>query len=203
MELATMFSKNQMVVWTWLVSRAIVSSLSGLSRMVDQKLKVKSLELKQIPARDAVTILGGPDNTVIGIHLTVGGDATGHLMLLHEPNIAFELIDMQNGQPSGTTTSLAEMERSILGEMGNVTGSFFLNTLADACGLDLAISTPTIMIDLAGAILDIVLSKIMQAQDEVLIVKSTFGAGDRQIEGTFVVIPTAEFIESVLTLPEV
>ena len=203
MEATTVFSKNEMVVWTWLVSRAIVSSLSGLSRMVEYELKVTSLELKQIPVKDAVSILGGPDNTVIGIHLTVGGDATGHLMLLHEPNIAYELIDMQNGQPSGTTTSLAEMERSILGEMGNVTGSFFLNTLADACGLDLAISTPTIMIDLAGAIMDIVLSKIMQEQDDVIIVKSTFGAGERQIDGTFVVIPTSDFIQTVLKLPEV
>lgn len=197
-----LYSKNEMVIWTWLVSRAIVSSLLGLSGLVGHKLNVTSLQLKQYQAKDAVGLLGGPENIVVGINLTVKGDATGHLMLIHDPQIAFELIDMQKDLPPGSTQDLGEMERSILGEMGNVTGSLFLNTMADVGGLNLAISPPTVMIDMAGAILGIALTDIMQRQDDILVVRTNFGAGDRKIDGAFMVLPSSKFIEVVLKHPQ-
>ncbi len=197
-----MFSRNEMVIWTWLVSRAIVSSLSGLSKMVGHNLVVTSLDLKQYPAKDGASLLGGPENIVVGINLEVSGDATGHLMLIHEPIIAFELIDMQKDLPPGSTQGLGSLEDSILGEMGNVTGSLFLNAMADVSGLNLLISPPTVMIDMAGAILDIALAKNMQEGDDILVVKATFGAGERQIDGVFMILPSSEFIEIVLRHPQ-
>ncbi len=197
-----MLNREDVAIWTWLVSRGIVNSLSGLSKMVGHELSVTSLDLKQYPVKEAASLLGGPETTVVGIYLAIDGDATGHLMLIHDPKVAYELIDMQLGQPPGTTKDLEEMELSILGEMGNITGSFFLNALADASGLNLVISPPEVMIDMAGAILDIALGKIMQEQDEVLVIKAAFGAGDRQIDGTFMVLPTSEFMEVVLKHPK-
>jgi chemotaxis protein CheC len=197
-----MRTKDDIAIWTWLVSRGIVNSLSGLSEMVGHELSVTSLDLRQYPAKDAAALLGGPENTVVGIYLTIDGDATGHLMLIHDPKIAFELIDMQMGLPPGSTKKLEEMELSVLGEMGNITGSLFLNALADASGLNLVISPPVVMVDMAGAILGIALTKIMQEQDDVLVIKATFGAGDRQIDGIFMVLPTSEFMDVVLKRPK-
>ncbi len=197
-----MHTREDIAIWTWLVSRGIVNSLSGLSEMVGHQLSVTSLDLRQYPAKDCAMLLGGPETIVVGIYLAIAGDATGHLMLLHDPKIAFELIDMQLDLPPGSTQELQEMERSILGEMGNITGSFFLNALADASGLNLTISPPEVMIDMAGAILGIALTKIMQEQDDVLVIKATFGDGDRQIDGTFMVLPTSEFMEVVLKHPK-
>ncbi len=202
MEQQLTFTKDETAIWTWLVSRGIVNSLSGLSDMVGHELRVTSLDLKQYPAKDVAMLLGGPENTVIGIYLTIEGDATGHLMLMHDPKIAFQLIDLQLGLPPGTTQGLEEMERSVLGEMGNITGSFFLNALADASGLNLTISPPVIMIDMVGAILDIALTKIMQEQDDVLVIKATFSAGDRQMNGTFMVLPTSDFMKVILKNPK-
>ena len=79
------------------------------------------------------------------------------------------------------------MERSDVGEMGTLTASFFLNALADATNLTLTPSPPAVMIDMAGAIMDIALSKIMQEQDDVLAVKTTFSTDNRQMNGTFLV----------------
>ena len=198
-----MVTKNEMVIWTWLVSRGIASSILGLSKMIGHDLKVTSLELKQYLAKDAAYLLGGPEKEVVGTHLATSGDVTGHLMLIHDPKMAFGLIDMQNNMPPGTTKRISEMERSILSEMGNVTGSFFLNTLADASGLNLEISPPTVMIDMAGAILDVALSNILQAQDEIIIARANFGANNRQIDGTFMILPSTEFVTAVLHHPAV
>ena len=202
MQQQLMYTKDETAIWTWMVSKGITNSLSGLSEMVGQELKVTSLDLKRYPVKDCAMLLGGPENLVVGIYLTIDGDATGHLMLIHDPKMAFQLIDLQLGLPPGTTQGLEEMERSVLGEMGNIAGSFFLNALADASGLNLTISPPVIMIDMVGAILDIALTKIMQEQDNVLVIKATFSAGDRQMDGTFMVLPTSDFMKVILKNPK-
>ncbi len=193
-------TKDEMAIWTWLVSKGIANSLSGLSQMVGEELIVTALDVKYFPAKDTVNLVGGPENMVVGIYLTISGDATGHLMLIHDPKIAYQLIDKQLGLPSGSTQGLDEMERSVLGEMGNITGSFFLNALADATNLILTPSPPVVMIDMAGAILGIALTEIMQEQDQddVLAVKATFGTATHQIDGTFLVMLTMDFLRVIL-----
>lgn len=192
------FTKEEISVWTWLVSRGISNALAGLSQMVGQELKVTGLDLRQFPAKHAAQLLGGPEEMVVGIYLTIEGDATGHLMLIHEPSIAFQLIDLQMGQPLGTTTVMGEMEASVMGEMGNITGSFFLNAIADATNLTLTPSPPAVMIDMAGAILGIALTKIMQEQDDLLVVSADFGTENQQMSGNFLVMPTTDFLRTIL-----
>ena len=180
----TLLSKDELAIWTWLVSRGISNSLAGLSQMVGDELAVTALDVKNFPAKDAINLLGGAETVTVGIYLTVHGDADGHLMLIHDPKIAFDLIDSQLGMPMGSTTDLGEMELSVLGEMGNITGSFFLNALADATNLTLTPSPPVVMVDMAAAILSIALTDIMQEQDNILAVKASFGTHDSQIDGT-------------------
>ena len=191
-------TKDDMAVWTWLVSKGIASALSGLSEMVGHEITVTSLDIKRLQAKDAAGLLGGPEAPGIGIYLAIHGDATGHLLLMHDPKIAFELIDLQMGLPPGSTQKLGEMESSVLGEMGNVTASFFLNTLADSTSLVLMPSPPAVIVDMVGAIMNIPLTFIMEKQDDVLVVKTTFSAGSRQINGTFMVLPTMDFINAIL-----
>ncbi len=198
MQQQLLLNREELAVWTWMVSRGITNSLSGLSQMVGQEISVTALDIKQVPAKTAADLLGGPEELVVGIYLDVHGDATGHLMLVHNPKIAFDLIDIQLGLAPGSTQNLGEMELSILGEMGNITGSFFLNALADATNLTLTPSPPSVMIDMAGAVLDIALTKIMQKQDDVLAAKTTFGTINQQMSGTFLVMPTMDFLNVIL-----
>ncbi len=87
-----------------------------------------------------------------------------------------------------------EMEESVMGEVGNVMGSFFLNALSDATGLFLQPSPPAVMMDMAGAILEIALADIMQESDNALVVETGFCNEDRQIKGTLLVMPSPELL---------
>ena len=191
-------TKNEMASWAWLVSKGIANAMSGLSQMVGQEIRLTSLDLERLSVKDATGLLGGPEALSIGIYLTIHGDATGHLLLMHDPRIAFQLIDLQLGLPLGSTQKLEEIERSVLGEMGNITGSFFLNALADATNLVLMPSPPAVIVDMVGAIMNVPLTFIMEKQDDALVVKTTFSTDSRQISGTFMVLPTADFMKVIL-----
>jgi chemotaxis protein CheC len=191
-------TENDMAVWTWMVSKGITNALSGLSQMVGNEVKVNSLNLERLPAKDALDLMGTPETITVGIYLTIHGDANGHLLLMHDPGIAFQLVDLQLGLPFGTTQKLEKMERSVLGEMGNIAGTFFLNALADSTNLVLMPSPPAVIVDMMGAIMNIPLAFIMTEQDEALLVKAAFSTDSRQIAGTFMVLPTLDFMRVIL-----
>jgi len=191
-------TKDDMVVWTWLVSKGIANALAGLSQMVGHWISVNSLDLKWLPAKSAAGLLGGSETIGVGIYLTIHGDATGHLLLMHDPKTAFQLIDLQLDLPPGSTQKIEELGRCALGDIGNITGTYFLNTLADSASLLLMPSPPTVIVDTVRAIMNVPLTSIMEKQNNALVVKATFSTDSRQKDGTFMVLPTMDFMRTIM-----
>jgi chemotaxis protein CheC len=192
-------NKDEMKLWSSLALKGIDNAMTGLATMVNREIRMSSLSLKQVPASDAPNLVGGADKMVIGIYLAFEGDATGHLMLVHQPDVALAIIDMLLGNEPGTTRDLNEMEQSALGEMGNIIGSAFLNAIADALALRLQPSPPEVILDMAGAILDVAFAEILQQTDDVIVAETSFGTSDRQARGTFLVIPSFNFLKVILS----
>jgi len=192
------FNGDEMALWSWFVTNGITKVLSGLSQMVGHEIEITSLDLTRLPAKDATALLGGPEAVAIGIYLTIHGDTTGHLILMHESKITFQLIDLQLGLPPGSTQKLEETGCSILKEIGNLTGSFFLNALTDTTDLVLMPAPPAVTVDMVGTIMNTPMAMVTENQDYGLIAKTTFGSDSRQINGTFLVLPTTDFMKILL-----
>jgi chemotaxis protein CheC len=121
------------------------------------------------------------------------------MVIIQTPQTAYELIDMLMGEPQGTTTEFGEMEQSVLGEVGNVMGAHFLNTISDTTGLDLRVSPPAVMLDMAASILSPSIAGLMSYAEDALVLDTTFGTEDRQIHGKFLVMPNPELQDTLLT----
>ena len=153
-----------------LASRGVTSAMSSLSRMVGRDIGISSFAVQQVPVAEICHLMGGSEAVTVGIYVAVSGGADGHILLMCEPKTAHGLVDMVMQMPQGSTRSLGEVERSALGELGNVVGSSLLNVLADNTGLRLRPSPPTVMVDMAGALLDAVAPRLLMTQDDVLVV---------------------------------
>ena len=184
--------------WAELVSIGTSNAMSGLSQMIGQDIDVSEFTLRKVPVASISELVGGPEAEAIGIYLTVSGAADGHLMLIYEPRIAYAFVDLIMMQPPETTTEIGEMERSALGEMGNIIGAFFLSAIADATGLELRPSPPSVMADMAGALLDVVSAEILMHSDETFLAETTFSTGDRDISGVFFVMPSDDLLNALL-----
>lgn len=190
-----MLSEIEQLAWIGLVSKGINHAISGLSQMVGQDIIATELNTKgEVALKEVSDLLGGPEHLNVGIYLQASGAASSHLLLLHKPKEAFDLIDMLMGHASETTKSLGEMEQSALGEVGNIMGSFFLTSLSDATGLRLYPSPPAVMMDMVGAILDVAVSQIIQETEEACIVETKYGTHNQQINGTFLVMPSPNLL---------
>ena len=119
-------------------------------------------------------------------------------MLIYPIPVAFGLIDILLGEEPGTTDDLGELEYSALQEMGNVTASFFMNSVADNTSIRLMPSPPTVMMDMVGAILDVALIDVMMDRDEMFAMEAIFATKERDIRGMLLVLPTAEFMDIMI-----
>lgn len=187
----------ELALWAQLISRSTASAMANLSVMIGTEISVGSFALRQVALDKVARLVGGPETLTVGIYLTVSGSADGHIMLMYDPSIARSFVDLLLGQPVGVTHELGELEQSALGEMGNVVGSSFLNALADSVQLRLLPSPPTVMTDMAGALLDIIAADILLTQDEAFVADTTFCTADHEMSGTFFVMPGRSLMQAV------
>ena len=181
-----------LATWTKLAKVGSTNAVSGLSQMVNQDFSITALNLEEVSLRNATSLIGKPDDMVVGIYLLFSGNANGQILLAFQPATAFELVDMAMGVELGTTTSLGEMERSVLGEIGNIVGTFFLNGVADCVGLRLMPSPPAVVEDMAGALIGSVLAEAFEVSDALFVIKLLFSSKAKQIEGSFLVLPSVD-----------
>lgn len=178
-----------------LLSQGINNAIQGLAQMVGKEIQVTDFVVKKVKVKDISNIFGGPEVPLVGVYLQVSGFADGHMIVVYEPVIAFQLVDLLMGQEAGSTTDLSDMEQSVLGEVGNIMGSFFLNVLADGTGTCLQPSPPAVMMDMAGAMLDVLLAQVLEKGDEAYIAETNFSMSDHTVNGKFVVLPVPTIVE--------
>ena len=192
MSIETIDNTLTLASWTKLAKLGSTTAVSGLSQMLNKDFAITALDIEEVSMRNASGMIRTPDATVIGIYLLFSGNANGQILLTFDPKIAYELVDMALDLPQHSTKQLGEMERSVLGEMGNIVGAFFLNSVADCVGSRLMPSPTVIVQGPAGAIAGAVLAKASKTSESLFVIKLKFHSATKEIEGHFLVLPSFE-----------
>jgi chemotaxis protein CheC len=178
-----------------MANEGVHNAAKGISDMVGESLSVDNPQIKRVPIREISNLLGGPESEAVGIYLRVEGQIGGQMMLVVPYVKALELVDLMMSVPVGTTQNMGSIERSALAELGNLTGSFFLNAVAATTGLDARPSPPAVMVDMIGAIIDIILATSDNLSETVLLLQAKFLRNGREADVDFWIIPDRNTIE--------
>jgi len=181
-----------------LANEGVKNAAYGFSSMIGRKVHVGQPKGRLVPILTIPEIVGSPDEDAVGIYLRFEGDLVGQMMMIIPNQKAMELVDLLMDVPAGTTQHLGPLERSALGELGNLCGSFFLNSIASNFHADFRPSPPAVLVDMVGAILDIVVATSGSVSEQVLLMQANFTDGDRCVEADFWVIPDMNTIDDLL-----
>ncbi|MBA3534915.1 MAG: chemotaxis protein CheC [Ardenticatenales bacterium] len=165
-----------------LVQEALGQAAGGLSRMVGQAVVIDVPRIERVPLRELEQYTGALDSQMVGIYLLIEGDVGGQALLLCTPLAAMRLADLLLLRHPGTTQALGVEERSALAEMGNLTISLFLNEVAEMMGLMLYPSPPAVMVDMLGALLDVVIFPLAGMSHELLLVDTRLHSETSAVE---------------------
>jgi chemotaxis protein CheC len=192
------FSEELMNVLQKIATEGLSSAASGLSSMVGTTLSVADPCVKMMKVTDIPLSLGGPENEAVGIYLKAEGDVAGHFMLVFPYEKSLEMVDMLMELPKGTTQQLGSLERSALAEVGNLTASFFLNAVASITGISSRPTPPAVMVDMIGAILDIIVATTGGISEYVLTFQASFSYAEQSVKADFWVIPDPAAFDSII-----
>jgi chemotaxis protein CheC len=167
-----------------------LSSLLG--RAVDISVP-NALALPLAEAVDSAGGLGGVEQDATAVVLPVFGDLSGVVLLLFTPADVLTLTGLLGVEP-GT-----EVGDSALGEVGNILGSSYVNSLAAMTGLEIEPGPPQTASDMLGALVaSVVLSQLDGASDTVLMLDSALQVEDENCSMSFLLVPAAGGVQVLL-----
>jgi chemotaxis protein CheC len=161
---------------------------TALSQLLGKKILITVPEAKVIALSEVPRLVGDPNTLVAGLTLSILGDATGKIILLFPRDSALHLADMLLKQPVGTSKILTEMGHSAIKEAGNILTGAYLSALNEFLGMLLLISVPTLVFDMAGALLT-TLTQGLEETTKVISIETRFIDDRQEIGGYFILAP--------------
>ncbi|HET7629081.1 MAG TPA: chemotaxis protein CheC [Bacillales bacterium] len=152
------------------------------------KLLKKKIEL-EVPDAGVVTLnemcehAGGAETVLTTIFLRIRGDVPGSLFILFAESEAQHLVKCLIG--CGKDEAL---ERSVLMETGNILAGSFLSALSDFTGLSLQPTPPTLITDMAGAVLVSGLAEASHFGERAIMMETAFTQW-AEMTGQFLYVP--------------
>ena len=175
------------------------NSATALSQIIQRKIDMSVPQVSILPLADVPDVVGGPDVMVAGVYLRVFGPAPGSILFLLPRESAFALVDMLMVREYGHTETLSAMDESALMEIGNILAGAYLNALSFFTNLTLLPSIPALAMDMAGAILSVILIQLGQMGDHALVIETEFSSEVEGVKGHFFLIPDPGSLSIILS----
>lgn len=174
------------------------NATTALSTMINGKIdmnvpKVALLDFKELPE-----MVGGAENIVVGILITLEGEINGMMMFMMDLESAHHLVSILLGN-SPDDLNFSEMEYSALKEIGNIIAGAYLSSLSTLTNITISASIPYMSIDMAGAILSVPAIEFGKVGDKALIIETMFSKDDSDVNGYFILIPSIESYSVILS----
>lgn len=172
---------------------------TALSQLTKRKIMISVPQITVTPIEEVLKLMGDADAPVAAVFMHMLGDLTGRTLLMFPEPDARLLCDLLNKREIGTTTHFAELERSSVKEAANILGGAYMNALADFMGMMFLPSVPSLVIDLAGAVLTTAYLDFGHDRDFVLCVQTDFEFQDvgQTLTGQFLLLPDLASLKAI------
>lgn len=176
------------------------NATTALSKLLNAKVDMKVPKIELLEFKDLSDLIGGAENIVVGILLTLEGSIDGMIMFILEKESAHKIVNMlMAGMEGGGGEEFSEIELSALQEIGNIIAGAYLSSLSSLTSLTITSSVPYMAIDMAGAILSVPAIEFGKISDKALLIETEFGDKAAAVNGYFILIPTLESYNAILT----
>lgn len=174
----------------------------ALSRWFGRSVQITTGGFKVVPLEDLAELMCGPEEVIVAVHTLIAGSLGGHVLLAFPEEVAYGIADILMQQPVGTTATLGEMEQSAIEETGNIVSSAFVNSLANSLGVRAMPTAPTLLQDMAGALIEPLVLEQAATSNQALMISASFKINDTELDWWLFVLPdpkTLKVMEALLT----
>ncbi|HOU35781.1 MAG TPA: chemotaxis protein CheC [Candidatus Omnitrophota bacterium] len=195
--MAEQLSYNQLDVLKEIGTIGSATAATALADMLASKVEISVPQVTLVPLENIGTVLARPDEMYFILDMEVQVDVRGRIFFLLPPEDAKFLAATLLSRPKEEMDFNDEMFKSALKEVCNILGGSYVSAMADMTKFTISISTPSMALDMIGAILDFIFIQIAEESDEALYIKTDITIKGLRLNGLFLLFPTMESLQKV------
>ncbi len=174
------------------------SAASSLAAMLQKPIEMNVPAVRVLDYQTVIDEMGGPEKVITGILVTLSVDIEGMIMFLLEDTFAKVVLSTFLGKDNVDVVTLDENDISAIKEMGNIMAGSYLGALATMTGMTIDMSTPSMTVDMMGAIMNAPMIEFSEVGDKVLFINDGFIIDKVDIKSNIILIPTVESLDILM-----
>ncbi len=139
------------------------------------------------------------EEVIISAYVAFTGQASGCLLLLFSHQQAATLFKLLGLPLEGNILEASELQKSAIGEVGNIITSAYLNALGTLTGLQLLPMPPGVALGMSGAILETVGAHLGQFAQVGIVIQIDIRSTNIDIGLELLMIPEFHSLKTLLT----
>jgi chemotaxis protein CheC len=173
---------------------------TALSQMTGSTIMISVPDVNVISLEAVPGQLADAEEPVAAVLMHMLGDLSGRTLLVFPKPTVMRLAELMLRRPVGTSTALGELEASAIKEAGNILCGAYMNALSDFLGMMLLPSPPSLVIDMAGAVLSSAYAQFAGDPDRILCVECEFRLTEQALtlRGYFLLLPDPASLQVML-----
>ena len=174
------------------------NAATAISKLLGGRVDIKVPDIRFLQFSELPEIIGGAENEVIGILVSLEKDIDGMMMfVMDKPSASVIVNRILNRDNEELGQEMSEMEISVLSEFGNIIAGSYLSAISRLTGMVVSPSVPALSDDMAGAILSVPAIEFGKMSDRVLLIRSEFLSESGQAKGFFILVPTLKGFDNI------
>lgn len=186
------------------------NAATALASMLSHPIGIAVPKINILDYDQVVRELGGPEQMIVGILLTLDGDVHGMMMFLLQQDFAritlSTLLGVDIGDSAAFNDSVMDEEGgyndmgvSAIKEVGNIMAASYVNAISDMTGLQIEISVPDLCIDMAGSIVSVPAILYSNISDKVILIQDEFSSQTNNVSSHILMIPDVDSLKKIMT----
>lgn len=174
---------------------------TALSVMMDREITVHVPRAQLCQYNEITTIMRGPENVVTGLLVGISDDINGFILLVLDWADAYMLTKTMLGEPADKpddNADFSDMQVSALKEVANILIGSYITAISTLTGLRIDASVPELVVDMAGAVMNLLAAAYGEYGDHVLFLETKFSDKVQSIYGHFFLIPDIDSYNTLM-----
>ena len=172
------------------------NAATALASMLNRPMDIRVPKAWFCSLEDMGTLMGDAEQIMTGSLVEMSGDINGAILFVQPledaifmSNMLIELLGVENDK---TIPFPSELQHSALMEIANILCCSYINAIASLTGLSINSSVPGLVIDMAGALMNLPAAMYGAFGDTVLMLETVLVDADKYMSGRFFLMPDVE-----------
>jgi chemotaxis protein CheC len=174
---------------------------TALSSMLNESVNIKVPHAQFCEFTQICDFLNGPENLIVAQLVEMSGDLNGFILMVQDEDDARYLSGLMLGDLESSPAekgNYSELQISALQEIANILTGSYITAISSLTGLYINCSVPNMVIDMAGAVMNLPAIAYGEYGDLVLFLETEYHDNNRSIMGHFFLIPDVDSYQKLL-----